>query len=96
MRLTITAGLFMATRNQLKFKVLWKLYHHHYWGKRHTPKNNLPKGLPPHERGPCLEVVEDLIRDGWLLIKKTKHGEDLSLNPRRANEIKRFLESFEI
>lgn len=85
----------MATSRELKFKIVWKLYHHHYWGKRHTPKENIPKGLPAHERGPCFEAVSDLVREGWLLLKKTKHGDDLSLNPRLAKEILAFLESFQ-
>lgn len=85
----------MATFQQLKFKILWKLYNHHYWGKRHTPIDNVPKGLPPHEKGICVDVIEDLLREGLLIRKKTKHGEDVSLNPAMASEIRRFLEEFE-
>ena len=85
----------MATYDQLKFKILWKLYHHRYWGKHHTPIKNVPKGLPPHERGACFEVMTDLIKDKWLVKKKTKHGEDVYLNPKKNKEIKRFLEEFE-
>ena len=84
----------MATPRELRFKILWKLYHHHYWGNRHTPKENVPKGLPSHERGSCLEVVSDLVREGLLLRKRTKHGDDVSLNPRMAKKILEFLETF--
>lgn len=84
----------MATPRQLRFKILWRLYHLHYWGRRHTPKENLPKGLPSHEKGMCFEVISDLVREGILIRKKTKHGDDLSLNPLRAKEILEFIESF--
>ena len=80
--------------NKYKFKVLWKLYHHHYIGKRHTPKENIPKGLPPHEYGACQAVVEDLIREGLLISKKTGHGLDVSLNPKLIKEIKEFLDKY--
>ena len=77
-----------------KFRILWKLYHHHYWGKRHTPIENLPKGLPPHEYGECYAVAEELIKDRLLRRKKTGHGLDVSLNPRSSKEIKKFLDKY--
>lgn len=80
--------------NKYKFKILWKLYDHHYIGKRHTPIENLPKGLPPHEYGACSSVVEDLIKERLLLPKKTGHGLDVSLNPRRIKEIREFLDKY--
>ena len=83
----------MATYQQLKFKILWKLYNAHYWGRRHTPRENVPKGLPSHERGRCLKVISDLVKEGCLIRKKTKHGEDVSLNPRMAKEIRKYLET---
>lgn len=82
------------THNKYKFKILWKLYHHHYWGKRHTPIENVPKGLPPHEYGVCQALVQDLIKDGLLIPKKTGHGLDVSLNPKRSKEIKEFLDKY--
>lgn len=77
-----------------KFRILWKLYHHHYWGKRHTPIENVPKGLPPHEYGICQTVVKKLIKMGWIGKKKTGHGTDVFLNPKFSKEIKRFIEKY--
>lgn len=85
----------MATYEQLKFKVLWKLYHHRYWGAKHIDIRDIPKGLPSHEISACLDVVHDLVRKGWLVKKKTKRGDRVFLNPRKGKEIKQFLEKFE-
>jgi len=79
-------------REQLKFKILWHLYTHGYFGKRHTPIESLKRGLPSHLKGEAEPVARDLIRDGWLVAKKTAHGSDVSINPRKAGDVKRFLE----
>lgn len=80
--------------NKYKFKVLWKLYHHHYIGKRHTPIENVPKGLPRHEYGACQGVVQNLIKEGILTPKKTGHGLDVSINSKRIKEVKEFLDKY--
>jgi len=82
------------TYNKHKFRILWKLSHHHYWGKRHTPIENVPKGLPPHEYGLCRDVIEELIKNRWIIKKKTGHGLDIYLNPRFSKEIREFLEKY--
>ena len=81
-------------REQIKFKVLWHLYTCGYFGKRHTPIESLKRGLPAHLKGEAVKVARDLIREGLLIAKKTAHGLDVSINPRRAGEVKRFLEAF--
>ena len=64
-------------------------------GKRHTSIENLKRGLPSHLKGEAIKVARDLIREGLLVAKKTAHGIDVSINPRRAREVKEFLERFE-
>ena len=46
-------------------------------------------------KGEADKVARDLIREGILVAKKTAHGIDVSINPRKAREVKEFLERFE-
>ena len=63
------------------------------WGNSHTEEKNLAKGLPSHLRG--LKIVDKAIKELYRLefitrLKKT--GEwHISLNPRKKEEIYRFL-----
>jgi len=82
-------------RERVKFKVLWYLYTHGYFGERHTPIESLKRGLPSHLKGEAIKVARDLIREGMLIAKKTAHGMDVSINPRRAREVREFLERFQ-
>ena len=84
----------MVTYEQIKFRIIWKLYHHHYIGGKHTAIENIPKGLPTSEHGACMGVVEDLVREGLLILKKTSYGMRVSLNKKRIKEIREWLEQF--
>ena len=63
------------------------------WGNSHTEEDNLLKGLPKHLRG--TRVVQDAINELYkiyFLTKLKKSGEwHVSLNPRKKEEIYRFL-----
>jgi len=63
------------------------------WGASHTEEKNLVKGLPKHLRGS--KVVEKSIKELHqldFLIRLKKTGEwHVSLNPRKKEEIYRFL-----
>lgn len=63
------------------------------WGDSHTEEDNLVKGLPSHLRG--AKVVEKAIKELYqldFLTKAKKTGEwQVSLNPRKKEEIYRFL-----
>jgi len=63
------------------------------WGNSHTEEANLVKGLPSHLRG--AKVVEKAIKELFqleFLTKAKKTGEwHVSLNPRKKEEIYRFL-----
>lgn len=65
----------------------------HKWGNSHTEEVNLVKGLPKHLRGTKVVdyAIEELQKMGFLIrLKKT--GEwHVSLNPRKKEEIYRFL-----
>ena len=63
------------------------------WGNSHTEEKNLVKGLPGHLRG--TKIVEKAIKELYkleFLTKSKKTGEwHVSLNPRKKEEIYRFL-----
>lgn len=63
------------------------------WGASHTEEKNLVKSLPKHLRGEkvTIKAIEELYQLGFLL-KMKKTGEwHVSLNPRKKEEIYRFL-----
>ena len=63
------------------------------WGNSHTEEKNLVKGLPGHLRGSKIasEAIKELYKLGFLT-KSMKTGEwHVSLNPRKKEEICRFL-----
>ncbi|HLC65671.1 MAG TPA: hypothetical protein VJI46_06130 [Candidatus Nanoarchaeia archaeon] len=63
------------------------------WGNSHTEEDNLTKGLPKHLRG--TKIVQDAIHELYqieFLTKLMKTGQwHVSLNPRKKEEIYRFL-----
>ena len=63
------------------------------WGNSHTEEDNLVKGLPKHLRG--TKIVQTGIEELYkmeFLTKLKKSGEwHVSLNPRKKEEVYRFL-----
>jgi len=63
------------------------------WGNSHTEEKNLVKGLPSHLKG--TKTVKKAIKELYqleFLIKQKKTGEwHVSLNPKKKEEIYRFL-----
>lgn len=67
-------------------------------GGAHTAVFNLSKGLPNHIRSnrkgqkAIKQAIKELINGGFLLSKPSTGEEHVSINPRKINEIKQFLE----
>ena len=61
------------------------------WGPIHTSKENAVKGLPSHLLGAANEVLETAIREGFLTLKPTSYGDQISLNFTRKDEIRAML-----
>lgn len=78
--------------NRIRLHVLRKLVIHNVWGAKHTSPDNMQKSLPAHLRGAAKDATTDLIKEGLLLSHPTSYGLQISLNPRRADEIKRELQ----
>lgn len=56
-------------------------------GGKHTAFEHVTRGIPPHQYGAAKEITEELIKEGFILLKKTSYGLQISLNPRRLTEI---------
>jgi len=62
----------------------------HLWiGGRHTAVDNLPKGLPRKDFGDAQAAIKRLIKQGFILIKKTGYGDQASLDPKMVEQAKK-------
>jgi len=84
----------------LRAWVLRKLFTHKFIGGRHTNFGNIPKGAPKHQWHFIKEVAKELVKEGFLLTKRTSYGLEVSINPRIIAEclsiIKKFYLDFEV
>jgi hypothetical protein len=81
----------MASDDQIKATVLFKLYKRGNWGASHTAFENLKKGFKESELGKgglkrVEKMAKELVRAGLIIAKPTSYGLQVSLNPRQ-NEI---------
>ncbi|MEK6901058.1 MAG: hypothetical protein AABX37_01825 [Nanoarchaeota archaeon] len=78
-------------KEETKGFIVKKLFQHGYIGGRHTDIENLKKGLPGHFKGDVKKAAKELIREGILISKQTSYGHHVSLNPRKREEIEKYL-----
>lgn len=72
----------------LEKKILTKMLFNQHIGGRHTSIDNIPKGFAKHERGDIKKAVKNLIKAGYINPKTTSYGMEVSLDPRRVEEIR--------
>ena len=77
----------------LKKIILRKLFRRRIIGGKHTAIEHLTKGLPKHVIGEAKNVVDDLIKEGFILTKPTSYGLHVSLNPKKIDEIFKIIEN---
>ncbi len=79
--------------DDIKRFILRKLVRHRIWMHKHTSIHNLPKGLPDYLRNTkeVRKVIDNLLKDGFLLSKPTHYGLEVSLNIRKKKEIEDFI-----
>ncbi len=77
----------MPSDEQITADILHKLFRKRKWGASHTSIDNLHKSCPPHLKGKYVEVADELVKNGLVLAKPTGYGVEVSLNPRRREEI---------
>tara|TARA_Y100000310_G_C20655686_1_gene801855 strand:+ start:1270 stop:1467 length:198 start_codon:yes stop_codon:yes gene_type:complete len=64
------------------------------WLHKHTNINNLPKGLSNTLRvsKEVKKAIEELLKDKLLLSKPTHYGLEVSLNPKKREDIEDLIE----
>jgi hypothetical protein len=62
------------------------------WGGYHTAFDHLARGFAGNERALAFEVGEELVAEGLLAEKPSVGQRHVSLNPRRAGEIRRLID----
>ena len=78
----------------IKRFILRKLVRHRIWVHKHTSIHNLQKGLPDYlrSRKEVRKVIEELLKQRFLLSKPTNYGLEVSLNIEKKKEIEEFIE----
>lgn len=71
--------------------ILQGLVNKGYWTHGHTRIENAIKGVPSHDRGRAKKMLDNLIKCGWVLQKKTGHGIDVHLNINCKRDIADFV-----
>lgn len=62
-----------------------------YIGEKHTSIIHLKKGAPPEFQKTIEKAGKELIRKGYIVIKKTGYGDHVSLNINMLHEIEQIL-----
>lgn len=75
-------------------KILYKLMRLGKWEHAHTSIDNLTKGFPKHKRGQIKKLIPSLIKKGFLHVKPTAYGREVSLNVKRKKEIEELISRF--
>lgn len=78
----------MLTDEEVKGKILFKMSRHGKYNESHTAIENLHKGFPGHEIGRVKSIVEQMMREGLLILKPTSYGEQVSINLEKVESVK--------
>ena len=72
--------------------ILEKMIFDRFIGGRHTSADNVPRGFPKQLRGEAKDALKSLMKKGYIIAKPTSYGLQVSLNPRRIEEIRAILQ----
>ncbi len=73
------------------YTIVRKLYARRIIGHKHTAIEHVTKSLPKHIVGEAKKALNELIKEGIILLKKTSYGDQVSLNPDKLFEIEQIL-----
>ena len=82
----------MLTEEQLKGWILNKMKRYRLVGGKHTDIKNIRKGAPLNFYSEIDELVNELIKQGFIIVKVTSYGKHVSLNPRLLKDIDDFIQ----
>lgn len=69
-------------------KILFNLLWMGYVGGRHTSTDNVIKNFPRNERKMAKKALKKCYNEGYLILKPTHYGQEVSINPRMIKIIK--------
>lgn len=84
----------MDKHDFIKAKILFKLARRRKWGNSHTAFDNLKKGFKPKDHNLVKQLGDELIKENLILRKPTGYGLHISLNNKKAQEIKKLISGF--
>ncbi len=79
------------SEDKIKATILYHLRRKKVIGGVHTSFDTLRRGFPIHLGKDIKKLSEELIKDGFLFIKPTSYGLQVSLNKERLAEIEAFI-----
>ncbi|MBI2583314.1 MAG: hypothetical protein HYW25_01480 [Candidatus Aenigmarchaeota archaeon] len=80
-------------------KILFALARKRKWGESHTAYENMfrifrSEALGKHGLKNVKNLADDLVREGFIMTKPAHYGLQVSLNPKRAQEIKKLIKEY--
>ena len=87
----------MLTDDEIKGRIIRKLFRHGNWGASHTSFENLKKeftqrGTEKHGSKKVDKMGESLIKENLILSKPAGQGLEVSLNPKMIDRIQEYLD----
>lgn len=77
--------------DKIKATILYHLRRKRIIGGKHTSFDTLRRGFPTHLGKDIKKIADELIKKGYITIKSTNYGLQISLNKERINEIGDFI-----
>jgi hypothetical protein len=81
---------------EIRARLLFALARHRKWGERHTAYEHMFRQFKTEALGKAglknvKNVADDLMTEGFIIKKSTHYGLQVSLNPRKSQEIKKII-----
>lgn len=82
----------MLSDEEIKARIVLKLYRRGKWGASHTSFENLKKGFNMRDMGKdgakrVDRMGKEMIKTGLIMSHPTSYGQEISLNPRFSQEL---------
>jgi len=78
----------------IKLDILYKLWRNRCFGRGHMLIDNVLRGFPRDKINEFRDALDELVKDGILIIKKTRHGDAVFINPRKRVLIRELLKEY--
>ncbi len=78
-------------KDKIKATILYHLRRKKVIGNVHTHYDTLKRGFPSHLGKEIEKVANELIKEGFILVKPTSYGLQVLLNKEKLNDIENFI-----